>query len=69
MRVLVYGGAGALGKAIVTAFKSKGATVESVDFSANSEASVNHTVDKDFEASITKLVKTFESEAGKDGGT
>lgn len=68
-RVFVYGGAGSLGKAVVTSFKAAGASVESVDFADNPDANVNHIVNKDFEASLTKVVKTLESETAKSGGT
>lgn len=69
LRVFVYGGAGSLGKAVVTSFKAQGASVESVDFAENPEAAVNHIVNKDFEASLTKVVKALEAESTKSGGT
>lgn len=69
LRVLVYGGSGALGKAVVTSFKKHGATVHNVDFSVNPEACHNHIVDKDFEASLTKVVKELDAESAKTGGT
>jgi len=61
LKVLVYGGAGALGRAVVAAFKVYGACVDSVDFSANSEATHNFIVDSKFEESLTKVVKEIES--------
>jgi len=68
LRVLVYGGSGALGRSIVSAFKSFGASVDSVDFSVNPEASHNLIVDSKFEESLVKVVKEIESEHAKSGG-
>jgi dihydropteridine reductase len=68
MRALVYGGSGALGKAVVSAFKQFGVSVDSVDFSANSEATNNWIVDGKFEESLTKVVQAIEAESAKVGG-
>lgn len=42
---LILGGSGALGRHMVTAFKSGGFKVVSMDLAANTEADVNITVD------------------------
>lgn len=68
-RVLVYGGSGALGKAVVTAFKTFGSIVDSVDFVANAEATNNYLVNNEFEKSLTTVVKTLEGENAAAGGT
>jgi NAD(P)-dependent dehydrogenase (short-subunit alcohol dehydrogenase family) len=63
-RVLVYGGAGALGRAIVTTFVKAGSKVDSADFVVNHEASKNHTLEGAFEESLKTLVKTLKAEGG-----
>jgi dihydropteridine reductase len=68
VRVLVYGGAGALGRAVVTSYKSYGASIDSVDFAANEEATNNFIVDSKFEESLVKVVKQLEIESAKTGG-
>ena len=67
-RVLVYGGSGALGKAVVTAFKTFGSVVDSVDFVANAEATNNYLVNSEFEKSLISVVKTLEGESAAVGG-
>lgn len=67
-RVLVYGGSGAMGKAVVTAFKTFGSIVDSVDFVANADATNNYLVSKEFEKGLTSVVKTLETESANLGG-
>lgn len=54
---------------MVTAFKACGASVDSVDFSVNPEASHNLIVDSKFEESLVRVVKEIEVENAKSTGT
>lgn len=69
LHVLVYGGAGALGRAVVASFKAGGDQVASVDFVSNPEASINYVLEGDFDSALSKLIESLDDEASKVTGT